>query len=86
MGLAHACKSKGLIQAESHMKTQWEKVIEKRQFKYGFGLRFKDRSNAVNSKSKLQCSGQCKHIKTAIKQYTMHSDAQQVMEQKDLLI
>ena len=29
MGLAHACKSKGLVQGELHMETQWEKVIKK---------------------------------------------------------
>ena len=37
MGLAHACKSKGLIQAESHMKMQWEKVIEKGNSSVGSG-------------------------------------------------
>ena len=31
-------------------------------------------------------SGHQKHVKTAIKQYTRRSDAQQVIEQKDSLI
>ena len=30
MGLAHACKSEGLVQGESHMKMRWEKVIRKK--------------------------------------------------------
>ena len=37
MGLAHACKSKGLVQGKSHTKMQWEKVIEKGNPSVGSG-------------------------------------------------
>ena len=37
MGLACACKSKGLVQGESHMKTRWEKAIKKGDSSVGSG-------------------------------------------------
>ena len=38
MGLAHACKSEGLVQGKLCMKTQWEKVSEKGNSSVGSGL------------------------------------------------
>ena len=71
MGLACTCKPQGLVQFDLHQKV-------------------KRRLDMANPKcvnfAKKQCSGQHKHIETAIKQYTMLSNAQQVIEQKDLLI
>ena len=66
-------------------KMQWEKAIEKIKSTQ-VQVQTRNRSNVVNSMGKLRCSGQCKHVKTAIKQYTMHSNAQRVIEQEDSLI
>ena len=43
-------------------------------------------SSVANSSGKLGAPDTEKHVETAIKQYTMHSNAQRVMEQKDSLI
>ena len=69
---------------------QWEKVIEKIKNVIQVWVRVR-----VRTQKKKQCdelnrqtwsSRHCKCIKTAIKQYTRHSDAQWVIEQKDSLI
>ena len=67
----------------------YEKVMgkgeRKRKFKCGFrfGFGFEDRTDVVNLMGKLRCSGQHRHVERAIKQYTMCSDANRVMEQKE---
>ena len=68
---------------------QWENAIENPKCDSnagsgsGLGSKIQEHSE-LNGQT--WSSGHRKHVKTAIKRYTMRSNAQRVMEQKDLLI
>ena len=85
MGLACTCKSEGLVQCESCMKMRGEKVIKKGDPSTGSGLGSESKIEAMQQthRANFDAPDNAKHVKTAIKQYTMCSDTQRTMEQKD---
>ena len=70
-------------------ETPWENAIKNRKCDSnagsGSGSSLKDRERGELN-GRTWSSGHRKHVETTIKRYTMRSNAQRVMEQKDLLI
>ena len=74
-------------------ETQWENAIEKSKNAIQMRVRIRVRARVQAQKiisgklnGRTWSSGYQKRIKTTIKQYTMRSDAQRVIEQNDSLI
>ena len=87
MGHACTCNSKGLVQGESYMKMRWEKAIIKGNSSVGSGSGLDSKIEAMRQTQRANFDAlHSVNTLTAIKQYTMCSDAQWVREQKDSLI